>query len=238
MRQMHLQFAFVAWWINFHGSTRVEGISTYGVAIVSGVFIEVDGELLIALDVQTLIDRNLHPGWLQPIPLHRVGNLESFGRLFPIGVLLVDRDPPIVLAKQTISKSVFTISCSGISSWGRKWSLIHQYFVVFGLALLPRLIELVGCFDTFLAENAWSDSRHFNMKVVGHWVLSFVTVETRTMCPSFFRVSLEIGKDFGTHPKLGVVLRDIVLSFVDPSTLRLSLGPRLHAWSTFDSALF
>jgi hypothetical protein len=67
------------------------------------------------------------------------------------------------------------------------------------------------------------------MKVVGHGVLSFVTVETRTMCTSFFRVSPLIRKDFGAHSELRVVLGDIVLSFVDPTTLRLSLWSCLHS---------
>ena len=95
---------------------------------------------------------------------------------------------------------------------------MHLNFIVFGLAVLPRLLELGRCFY-FLTENAWFGRRYLDMKVVRHGVFSFVTVETRTMCSCFFRVSLKICKDFGTHPELRVILGDIILSFVDLTAL-------------------
>ena len=83
-----------------HGATQIEdsGISFF-LALLTIHVVEIDRELLIALDIQALINGRTHPRWLQTVPLGRVGVLVSFRSLLSVHILSVDRDPAIVFAE-------------------------------------------------------------------------------------------------------------------------------------------
>ena len=64
--------------------------------------LQVNGKLLVPLDLQTLVDATLHPGGLQAITLLWVRVLESLRRFLSIHVLPVNGNPAMVLAEETV----------------------------------------------------------------------------------------------------------------------------------------
>ena len=61
--------------------------------------------LSISLHVQALIQSLSHPVWLNALPLHWIGTLESFRSHLSVGLFAVDRDPTIVSAQKAIGNS-------------------------------------------------------------------------------------------------------------------------------------
>lgn len=117
-------------------------------ATVLLIFVQIDGELLVTHNIETVVDRDLHPTWSQALALRWVRILVSFGSLLAIHILVVDRDPTVVLAQETVRYVLRLLL----------FATRNNNVVVCGRSVLPRSCARI------------------DVEMVWHRELSFVTV--------------------------------------------------------------